>query len=209
MSQCRGLFLEEEWLNCAFHIALNDFWGQRAREDRLSSQSTYAVDIDDKNYIEVLSPNLALFDNEVSSGNKFFKCVYTQLINALNDLRVQKCTKTTLSAVWNGKSVNTYIAQVKAKDVVTDSNNIEFYDWNINNFYGHFWSCHNIERSPMLKLAIWKSNKKSPHHDLSGNLFDLDHGIKEHQFVGFVSSHNKSNLLTSFHLHGFVTLYTD
>jgi hypothetical protein len=33
-------------------------------EDGLSSQSTYAVDIDDKNYIEVLSPNPAFFDNE-------------------------------------------------------------------------------------------------------------------------------------------------
>jgi hypothetical protein len=61
----------------------------------------------------------------------------------------------------------------------------------------------------MLKLVIEKAVKKLPHYDLSGNLFDLDHGIDKHQFVGFVSSHSKSNILTSFHPHSFVTFYMD
>jgi hypothetical protein len=91
---------------------------------------------------------------------------------------------------------------------VTDSDDIEFYKLSIHNSHGHFWSCDNIEQSPMPKLAIEKSIEKFPHHVLSGNLFDLDHGIEEHQFVGFVSSHAKSNVMTSFHLHSLITFYT-
>ncbi len=37
----------------------------------------------------------------------------------------------------------------------------------------------------------------------------MDHVIHKNQFVGFVSSYTKSNVLTSFHLHSFVTFYTD
>ncbi len=135
--------------------------------------------------------------------------MYSQLIIALNDVRVQKSTKSTLSVIWNGKSVDTYIAQVKARDVVLDSDDIEFYDWIFHNSHGHFWSCDDIEQCPMLKLAIEKAMKKLPHYDLAGNLFCVDHGIDKHQFVGFVSSHTKSNLLTSFHLLSLVMFYMD
>ena len=49
-----------------------------------------------------------------------------------------------------------------------------------------------------------------PNTDLSECLFDSGHDIREHQFVGFVSSDtNKSNILNSFHLHSFVTFYTE
>jgi len=62
----------------------------------------------------------------------------------------------------------------------------------------------------MLKIAIEKALKKSPNADLSGSLFDKIHDIREHQFVGFVSSDTiKNNVLNSFHLHSFVTFYTD
>jgi hypothetical protein len=61
----------------------------------------------------------------------------------------------------------------------------------------------------MLKLAIERAIKKSPHYNLAGNLFNVDHGKRKHQCVGFVSSYTKSNILTSFHLHSFVTFYTD
>jgi hypothetical protein len=37
----------------------------------------------------------------------------------------------------------------------------------------------------------------------------VDHGICKHQFFGFVSSYTKFNVLTSFHLHSFVTFYMD
>jgi hypothetical protein len=60
-----------------------------------------------------------------------------------------------------------------------------------------------------VKLGIERAIKKSPHNDLAGNLFNADHAIDKHLFVGFVSSHAKSNVLTSFHLHSFVTFYTD
>jgi hypothetical protein len=61
----------------------------------------------------------------------------------------------------------------------------------------------------MLKVAIERSIEKSPHYDLAGNLFNVDHGIYKHQFVGFVSSYTWFNVLRLFHLHCFVTFYTD
>jgi hypothetical protein len=61
----------------------------------------------------------------------------------------------------------------------------------------------------MLKVAIESAIKKSPYYGLAGNLFTVDHGIHKHQFVGFVSSYTRLNVLTLFHLHSFVTLYTD
>jgi hypothetical protein len=38
-----------------------------------------------------------MFDNEVPLGEDTFKKVYTQFISALNDVRVQKSTNSTLS----------------------------------------------------------------------------------------------------------------
>jgi hypothetical protein len=85
-------------------------------EDGLSAQSSYTIDINDSNYIDYLAPHLTMFDNEVPLGENTFKKVYTQMISALNDVsvRVQKNTNTTLYAIWNGKSLNTFIRQVKA-----------------------------------------------------------------------------------------------
>ncbi len=150
-----------------------------------------------------------MFDNEVPLGDNTLKKVYTQLITALNDVRVQKSTNSTLSAIWNGKSLNTFLGQVKASDVVVDSDDIKFYDWSFHNSHAHFWSCDDIGKCPMLKLVIEKAIKKSPHYDFTGNLFHVDHAIGKHQFVGFISSCTKSNLLASFHLHSFVTFNTD
>ncbi len=61
----------------------------------------------------------------------------------------------------------------------------------------------------MLKVAIERAIKMSPHYNLAGNLFNVDHGIHKHQFVGFVSSYTRCNVLTLFHLHSFVKFYTD
>jgi hypothetical protein len=61
----------------------------------------------------------------------------------------------------------------------------------------------------MLKFAIERAIEKSPHYVLAHNLFNEDHGILKHQFVGFVSSYTQNNVLTSFHLQSFVTFYTD
>jgi hypothetical protein len=150
-----------------------------------------------------------MFDSKVPLGEDTFKKVCTQLISALNDVRVQKSTYSTLSAIWNRKSLNTFIGQVKASDVVIESDDIEFYDWSLHNSCAHFWSCDDIGKCPMLKLAIERAIKKSSHYNLAGNLFNVVHEIHKHQFVGFVSSYTNSNMLTLFHLHSFVTFYTD
>ena len=175
-------------------------------EDGLSAQSMYGVNIEDKNEIELLLPRAEMFGNEVYLGKKTLMRMLTQFTCALNDVRVQISSNSTLFAVWQGRFVNTLIAQVMAEGVVINSNDIEFHDWSQNSSYAHFWFCPDVENSPMLKLAIEKAIKKSPHHDSSGNLFG--HGLRKHQFVGFVSSNTKSNALISFHLHSFVTFYT-
>jgi hypothetical protein len=61
----------------------------------------------------------------------------------------------------------------------------------------------------MLKVAIERAIMKSPHYDLAGNLFNVDNGIHKYQFVGFVSSYTQLNVLMLFHLHSFITFYTD
>ncbi len=74
-----------------------------AGEDGLSAQSSYTIDINDSNYIDNLAPDPTMFDNQVPLGMDALKKVYTQLIRALNDVRVQKRTNSTLYALWNGK----------------------------------------------------------------------------------------------------------
>ncbi len=123
-------------------------------EDGLSVQSSYTIDINDSNYIDNLAPHPTMFDNEVLLREDTFKKVYTQLIKALNDVRLQKSSNSTLSAVWNGKSQNTFIGQVKASAVVGESDDIDFFDWSLHNSCAYFWSCDDIGKCPMLKVAI-------------------------------------------------------
>jgi hypothetical protein len=128
----------------------------------------------------------------------------------LNDVRVQKRrTNSTLSALCGGKSQNTYIGQVKASSVVVECDHIEFFDWSLHNSCGYFWLCDDIGKCPMLKVAIERAIKKSPHYYLASNLFNVDNEIHKHQFVGLVSSYTQLNVLTSFHLHSFITFYID
>jgi hypothetical protein len=94
-------------------------------EDGLSAQSSYTIDINGSNYIDNLAPDPTMFDNEAPLGMDTLKKVYTQLISALNDVRIQKSTNS-ISALWNGKSQNTYISQVKASSVVVECDDIEF-----------------------------------------------------------------------------------
>jgi hypothetical protein len=120
-----------------------------------------------------------------------------------------KSTSSTLSALWNRKSQNTCIGQVKGSSVVVECDDIEFFDWSLHNSRAYFWSCDDIWKCPMLKFAIKKAIEKSPHYVLACSLFNEDHGILKHQFVGFVSSYTQNNVLTSFYLHSFVRFYTD
>ncbi len=68
-------------------------------EGGLSAQSLYTIDINDSNYIDHLAPDPTMFDNEVPLGMDTLKKVYTQLISAMNNVRVQKSTNSTLSAL--------------------------------------------------------------------------------------------------------------
>ncbi len=68
-------------------------------EDGLSAQSSYTIDINDSNYIDNLAPHPTKFGNKVPLGENTFKKVYTQLISALNDVRVHKSTNSTLFTI--------------------------------------------------------------------------------------------------------------
>ena len=98
---------------------------------------------------------------------------------------------------------------MKAKSVVVEYDDIDFFDWSLNNSSAYFWSCDDIVKCSMLKLAIERALEKSPHHALAHKIFNEDHGIQKHQFVGFVSSYSEKNVLTAFHLESFATFYTD
>jgi len=99
---------------------------------------------------------------------------------------------------------------VKAKEVVTDVDDVEFEHWCVTNTHAHFWYCPDVLKLPLLKMAIENAIKKSQNSDLSECLFDSSNDIREHQFVVFVSSDTiKPNILNSFHLQSFVTFYTE
>jgi hypothetical protein len=99
---------------------------------------------------------------------------------------------------------------VKASSVVVKCDDIEYFNWSLHNSCAYFWLCNDIGKCPMLKVAIERAIEKSPpHYDLAGNLFNVDHGIHKHQFVGFVSPYTWFNVSKLFHLHSFVTFYMD
>jgi hypothetical protein len=82
----------------------------------------------------------------------------------LNDVRIQKRTNSTLSALWNGKSQNTFIGQVKASSVVVKCDDIDFFDESLHNSKAYFWLCDDIGKCPMLKVAIERTIEKTPHY---------------------------------------------
>jgi hypothetical protein len=110
--------------SCSLHSMMFE---DNIGEDGLYAQSSYTLDINDSNYIDNLAPYPAMFNKEVPLGMDTLKKVYTQLISELNDVRIQISTNSTLSALWNGKSQNTYIRQVKASFVVVECDDIDFF----------------------------------------------------------------------------------
>ena len=174
-------------------------------EDELSCQSIYEVEMK-----EIERGYDGLFGNEIFLQEEDLSKIYAKYLQALNDIRLQVAGNQNPVMKVKGQSYNTYIAQLKAKEFVSHVDDIEFQDWCVSNTHAHFWYCPDVLKSPMLKIAIEKALKKSPNADLSESLFDKIHDIREHQFVGFVSSDTiKNNVLNSFHLHSFVTFYTD
>ncbi len=59
-------------------------------EDGLSAQSSYIININDSNYIENLAPDPPMFDNEVLLEHDTLQKVCTKLIEALNEVQIQK-----------------------------------------------------------------------------------------------------------------------
>jgi hypothetical protein len=86
---------------------------------------------------------------------------------------------------------------------------IELVDWTTTNKFARLRFCEDIHHSSILKLAIKKAIQKSPNFNLSSKLIEDDSNNEKKQFLGFVSSHKKSTLLTSCHIHSFVVFHTD
>ncbi len=86
---------------------------------------------------------------------------------------------------------------------------IELVDWTTTNNFARLCFCEDIHHSSILKLAIKKTIQKSPNWNLSSKLFEDNSNNEKNRFVGFVSSHKKGTLLTSFHIHIFVVFHTD
>jgi hypothetical protein len=77
-------------------------------------------------------------------------------MKVLNELMVQISKKKILLVIdHQGRTINTNIAEVQAKDVAFPiPNNIEFVDWISTNKFSRFWYCQDIHHSSILKLAI-------------------------------------------------------
>jgi hypothetical protein len=74
-----------------------------------------------------------------------------------------------------------------------------------------FWPLDDIELvdwTPTNKFAIYGFVRIFTTHLFSNHQLQ-DDSNKKNQFVGFVSSHKKGTLLTSFHIHSFVVFHAD
>jgi hypothetical protein len=105
-------------------------------EDGLSSQSTYKVNIDCPYYKEAIAPNSKVL-NSLKPSKEQLQKVYGGTMKEVNDLRLQIDSKKNLSSIdRQGKSFNTNIAEVLAKNVVFwPLDYIELVDWTITNKY--------------------------------------------------------------------------
>ncbi len=129
----------------------------------------------------------------------------------VNGLRLKIDSKKTLSCIdRHSKSFNANIAKVQAQNVFCwPLDDIELVDWTTTNKFARSWFCEDIHHSSILKLAIKKAIQKSPNWNFSSKLFEDDSNEEKKQFIGFVSSHKKSTLMTFFHIHSFVVFHTD
>jgi hypothetical protein len=186
------------------HLLLEDNVG----EDGLSSHLTYKDNIEDFDAPGMIVTRL--LDHCQPSISKLNN-VYGAIMKVLNEMRVQMTLKKTLHVLaCQGRNINTNVAEIQAKDVVFPTiDDLELVDWTSLNQYARFWYCEDIHHSSILRQAIVKAINKSPDHLLSSNLFKDDSNDQQNQFVGFVSSHIKSNHVTLFHIHSFAVFHTD
>ena len=92
-------------------------------KDELTSQSTY--DVGTK---EIQPHYEGLFGNETPIQEDQLLCIYTKLLKALNEIRLQNATNFGRVMKFKGKSFNTFVAQVKEKELVTYVDDIEVED---------------------------------------------------------------------------------
>ncbi len=90
--------------------------------------------------------------------------VYGEIVNEVNDLRLQTAMKKNLSCSdCQGKSINTNTAKVQAQNVIfLPLDDIELVDWTTTNKFARLWFHEDIHHSSILKLAIKKAIQKSP-----------------------------------------------
>ncbi len=87
-------------------------------EDTLFSQSTYKINSGCPCYKASVAPNPKLLNDFEPSKDKL-ETVYGGIMEEVNDLWLQITSKKTLSAIdHHGKTINTNIAKVQAKNVV-------------------------------------------------------------------------------------------
>jgi hypothetical protein len=125
------------------------------------------------------------------------KNIYGGMMTAVNELRLQIASKTTLSSIdHQGKSFNTNIANVQGQNVVFwPLDDIKLVDWTTTNKFTILWFCEDIHHSSILKLANKKAIQKSTNWVFLSKLFEDDSKDEKSQFVGFVSSHKKGTPL--------------
>jgi hypothetical protein len=180
-------------------------------EDTLSSQSTYKINSGCPYYKALIAPNPKLL-NDFKPSKEQLEKNYGGIMKQINKLRLQIASKNTLSAIdHQGKTINTNIAEVQAQNVVLwPLDDVELVERTITIFlFARLWFCVDIHHSSILKLAIEKAIQKSTNANLSSKLFQDDSYDEKNQFLGFVSSHKKGTLLTSFHIHSLLVFHTD
>ncbi len=172
-------------------------------EDTLSSQSTYNINSGCLYYKASIAPN--------PISKEQLESVYGGIMEEVNELWLQVASKKNLSAIdHQGKTINTNIAKVQAQNVVFWLlDDIELVDWTTTNFsFARLRFCEDIHHSSILKL-IKKAIQKSTNANLSSKLFQDDSNYEKNQFLGFVSSHKKGTLSSSFHIHSLLVFHTD
>jgi hypothetical protein len=169
-------------------------------EDGLSSQSTYDVRIDNPHHIEAIAPNpKVLIDSQPT--NDLTKNYYEILAKAMNDMRIQASSNDTLSAIdRTGRTFNTHIAEMHAARVCLNIDDVEFYEWALENKFARLWYCHDLRKSEILKSIdlhmIWYKDAcfKTRRTNNAISLLGLCH----HTQLGKLLIHSTYTVLWSF-----------
>jgi hypothetical protein len=141
-------------IKCQIFPSSSTIFNESIGEDGRSSQSTYDVIFDNPHHIESIAPNPKVLFNSLPS-NEDMKQSYKILVKAVNDMRIQSSSNNTLSAIdRNGRSLNTNIAEMNAKRVCLDIDDVEFHKWTVQNKFARLWYCQDLRHSEILKLSI-------------------------------------------------------